>query len=204
MILQRLTGLTQENINARIDGAAMFHIGENSPNTVRVPSQDTPIAEHAAPIRGFNFADDGNQLTFTFRNDGGGIPAYWLPWSADLGYFIDIPMQIQNQNPSLFFTPLLSGCYLGIRPSDIENHIRVHHWNMQPPNQPSSDDLAQFADVRWIVPPGRTDLHGIHQFNYAITTFAWGEIINNRWYFFFMQNGPQNPSITRISMNQVR
>jgi hypothetical protein len=206
MILQRLTGLTQEDINIFIYGTGVFQTGENSVNTVRVPSQDEPIAAHAELVRGFNFEDDGQQLTFRFRNGDGGIPVYWLPWSADLGYHIDIPMNKPNAN--LFFTPLLSGCYLGIRPSPVENHIRVHHWNMQYPNQPSSDDLAQFADVKWVVPRGRNDLHGIHQFNYLATTFAWGERINNRWYFFFKQNGPREQEaariITRISMNQAR
>jgi len=205
MILQRLTGLEQLVINNSIEAINTFQVDKNAPNTVNVPSQSAKVAERGDFLRNFDVTDRSQELRFKF-NGNGDTKAYWLPWGEDLGYYIDIPMQ--NPNANLFLTPTLSGCYLGIRPLDVENHIRVHHWNMHYPNQPTNAELAQFADVRWIVPAGRTDLHGIHQFNYVRPTFAWGEYINDMWYFFFMKNGTHLEGdaqiITRITMNQAR
>ena len=159
MIVERLTGKTQT------EALMAENLYSTLINTVSIPSVNIVNLQ---PVQNFyerDVGDTGFALTSDRQyaknpDNPTPIPAYYLPWSADTGLYLDLP----NKEPlcTLFLTATLTGCYFGIQdikspqttpPLDI---TRVRHWNMQDMDL-SEEDLLRFgSDIKWLIPQWKT------------------------------------------------
>lgn len=134
-------------------------------------------------------------------DDVHGVSAYFLPWGADTGSYIDLPNNTNGRN--LFLTAELSGCYVGVQVTN--NGFRVRHYNFQDPITDVSDfeRYNNAQQTHWLVPDKDNnralfDNSNIpHSFyaNYSVNNPAvlWGEYAANRWTFYY-----QRPNDTTV------
>jgi hypothetical protein len=129
------------------------------------------------------------------------VEAHWLPWEYEIGFYVDIPAEVDIlavivppavAPATLFITPPLTGCYVGIQ--KMEKIIRIYHYNNY--RKPLTDnDLLRYGCTDWLIPNTLSpDLYveTHHKVFYEFNTTIWGEYINGAWHFFYKTDGDKH------------
>jgi hypothetical protein len=164
---------------------------------VRVEVSKTAVAGVPNPVTA-SWENYGNfsQLRFNVPATPGKatVEAHWLPWNYETGFYVDIPAAVNVPAvvvppavapPTLFITPPLTGCYVGVQ--NMEDIIRIYHFNN--PAKPLTDnDLLRYGCPNWMIYdrlPANLYVQTPHKVFYTYNTAIWGEYINGAWHFFY-------------------
>lgn len=145
------------------------------------------------PIKvGIRRIDDNNMLfVYPDGTERDVENAYFLPWRADTGYYIDIP--IEEPKAYLFFTAELTGCCVGVQ--RMGNNVRICHYNVQKTEFDQSDFERynyEAHDRHWLIPvkyeskmKGKNaNFYGGYSGGTNPTCF-WGEYDKGEWRFYY-------------------
>lgn len=121
-----------------------------------------------------------------------GQPAYFLPWGADSGYYIDLPDNLPDRQ--LFLTAELSGCYIGVQ--KVNAVTRVRHYNFVDPIVDVSDFERYDGETqtKWLVPIKDNNQflfnnsnipHEFYSNYFPIPVVFWGEFRGGKWNFYY-------------------
>ncbi|WP_448789172.1 hypothetical protein [Bacteroides graminisolvens] len=144
--------------------------------------------------------NDDPRIASVKPDDANGVSAYFLPWGADTGNYMDLPNNTNGRN--LFLTAELSGCYVGVQVTN--NGFRVRHYNFQNPITDVSDfkRYNNTQQTHWLVPVNDHNRalfdnslipHSFYAYNLNAPAVFWGENTANSWTFYYQV--PNDPTV---------
>lgn len=154
---------------------------------LRIFNIKTDIEQQPLYFNKTNYNTGGNSNETRYKYDeNGSISAYYLPWEAETGLYIDIPCN--NPSANLFLTPSLTGCLIGIKKIKLDgnDYYRICHWNSE---NHENLDLQRYTD--WALPQSMTDKASpnnlIYYYSNKRPSAFYGEYYNNEWHFTLWQ-----------------
>lgn len=147
----------------------------------------------------YNFYLEINQDTVFINNSANpaNYQAYCLPWRQDTGMSIELPRL--NPDAVFFFTPILTGCCIGVQNTGA-NSIKIIHANDFSGHMPQEILESYGGGVTWLITQHLADewrekyhytpMMSVYPDAVNKGTVFWGEfdIESDQWKFYYQDD----------------